>query len=617
MRLGTVAASCMLQLGPPVRERPTVIIMKRLVSSERGVLGDKRATASHAARVSMVDDGRLGSAPVGSAQGTSCQPHADAPDAGTFRPVLDPNRADVLAAVARDLAAPAAAFARLIRTLRRSGSAPIALRRGALDAWERQAHRLARTAEILARIDGIEAGRVKPRSRPTELREAVLGVIEDRRQTALARDVEIARELPAHPLTLSADPELMTELVGGLVDSALRRAGPGGRIRVSLDASARGAILAIQADARRPELPRSRSSAQAVELALWTALAQLQGADLVISSRGAATRASLEICAEAPAHLPDLPRASAPGRARVLVADDDEDARETLALVLEDYEVLLAADGREATEMALRAHPDLVLMDLYMPRMDGLTALQALRADPLTANLPVILISARGDDLTRSRSLDLGAVDFLQKPFSARELKARIERTLRLTRRETQLRELARTDPLTGLANLRAFRARLEEEVKRARRYRTPLACVMVDMDHLKPINDELGHAAGDIAIGAVAEVIRHELRETDFGARYGGDEFVMLLPHTTADEACVLAERLCARLRNAEIEVSGRRLPITASFGIAALSDESLDDPGEALVRRADAALYAAKRAGRGRVASHAASGDATFPGP
>ncbi len=272
----------------------------------------------------------------------------------------------------------------------------------------------------------------------------------------------------------------------------------------------------------------------------------------------------------------------------------------------DDHEVLVAADGRAAVEMALVARPDLVLMDLYMPRMDGLAALEALRADPITASVPVILISGRGDDLTRSRSLDLGAVDFLQKPFSARELKARIDRTLRLTRRTSQLEQMARTDALTGLANLRALRSRLDEEVGRALRYRTRLACAMVDMDHLKPINDELGHAAGDLAIATVAEVIRRELRETDFGARYGGDEFVLLLPHTSSEEACIFAERVVERLREADVKVGGRRLSLSASFGIASLTDEPLEDPGQTLIRRADAALYRAKRSGRGLVETH-----------
>jgi diguanylate cyclase (GGDEF)-like protein len=123
-------------------------------------------------------------------------------------------------------------------------------------------------------------------------------------------------------------------------------------------------------------------------------------------------------------------------------------------------------------------------------------------------------------------------------------------------------------------------------------------------MDHLKPVNDSLGHAAGDRAIAAVAGVIRGELRETDFGARYGGDEFVLLLPHTTADEGRVLAERICARLRETTLELSGRRVPLGASFGVACLPEDAGDGSAEALVRAADAALYRAKRAGRGRVA-------------
>jgi diguanylate cyclase (GGDEF)-like protein len=292
------------------------------------------------------------------------------------------------------------------------------------------------------------------------------------------------------------------------------------------------------------------------------------------------------------------------GHPRILVVDDEPDAREALALLLSpDHEVLLAADGEAAVERARTEHPDVVLMDLFMPRLDGFQALERLRADPATAEIPVILVSARGDDVVKVRSLDAGAVDFLQKPFSERELRARVERTLRLLRSQLQLRELAQTDPLTGLANLRAFRARLEEEVKRARRYRTPLACVMADMDNLKPVNDELGHAAGDRAIAAVAAVVREELRETDFGARYGGDEFVILLPHTTAEEGRVFAERVCARLKAADLEIGGRLIHIGASFGVACLPEDAPETPPEALVHAADGALYQAKRAGRSRV--------------
>jgi diguanylate cyclase (GGDEF)-like protein len=247
-------------------------------------------------------------------------------------------------------------------------------------------------------------------------------------------------------------------------------------------------------------------------------------------------------------------------------------------------------------------------MDLFMPNLDGFQALERIRSDPSTSDIPVIFVSARGDDAVKVRSLDLGAVDYLQKPFSDRELRARLERTLRLVRSQTALREMAQTDALTGLANLRAFRARIQDEVKRATRYRTPLTCVMADMDHLKPVNDELGHAAGDRAIAAVAAVIREELRETDFGARYGGDEFVVLLPHTSAEEGQVFAERVNTRLKETHLELSGRRIPLGASFGVACLEGDG-GDP-DALLREADVALYQAKRAGRGRVVSAPAPG-------
>jgi diguanylate cyclase (GGDEF)-like protein len=297
------------------------------------------------------------------------------------------------------------------------------------------------------------------------------------------------------------------------------------------------------------------------------------------------------------------PRASG-AHPRLVVADDEEDARDVLQQVLApEYEVLSARDGQEAIEAARAVIPDVVLLDLNMPRMDGFEALERLRADPATAEIPVIFVSARSDDAVKVRSLALGAVDYLQKPFSERELRARIERTLRLARSQTALREAAQTDPLTGLSNRRAFRARLEVEVKRALRYRTPLTCVMVDMDQLKPINDALGHAAGDRAIAAVAAILREELRETDFGARYGGDEFVILLPHTHAEEGRVFAERACARLHAQALEFGGRRVPLGASFGVACLPADAGDDAADQLVRAADEALYAAKRAGRGRV--------------
>lgn len=291
-------------------------------------------------------------------------------------------------------------------------------------------------------------------------------------------------------------------------------------------------------------------------------------------------------------------------RPRILIAEDDTEEREALEAGLEaDYEVASVVDGNQALASARLGVPDLVMLDLRLPGLDGLGVLDALRADMATSEVPVILLSGQADDATRVRALDLGAADFIQKPISLGELRARMERTLRHTRRQTHLRALAQTDVLTGLANLRAFRERLDDEVRRALRYGTALTCIMADMDHLKPVNDAFGHGAGDRAIAAVADVLRSQLRATDLGARYGGDEFVLLLPHTGAADGRILAERLCARLAGTELPIGDRKVSVRTSFGVAELEPGDGEDGGAGLLRRADEALYAAKRSGRGRV--------------
>jgi len=299
---------------------------------------------------------------------------------------------------------------------------------------------------------------------------------------------------------------------------------------------------------------------------------------------------------------------------RLLLADDEPDMREVLTGLLRDeYEVVAATDGQQALDLTRSEHPDLILLDLKMPRLDGLQVLERLMGDPLTRDIPVLLLSARCDDDAKVRALELGAVDYLEKPISARELRARMARTLRLLRSQAMLRDQAGTDALTGLANVRALRARLAAEVKQVRRYGTPLACVMADIDHLKALNDELGHAAGDQAIAAVGRAIREELRETDLGARYGGDEFVALLPHTAAEAGRVFAERVSRRLAKVVLLVGERHVQVGASFGVACLVSAS-GGGAEELLLAADRALYQAKRAGRGTVHAAPASPE---PGP
>jgi diguanylate cyclase (GGDEF)-like protein len=359
--------------------------------------------------------------------------------------------------------------------------------------------------------------------------------------------------------------------------------------------------------------PPAPALAHALGLAEQDAIALASAAEAMLQE----LRADAVLAARLP--LPGDAAADTAARPRILVCEDDPDQRDAVVEALsEDYDVEALESGAATLLAAVAAPPDLLLMDLRVPGLGGLDVLAALRAGAGTADVPVILLSGHADDGTRVRALELGAVDVLQKPMSLRELRARIERALRHARSHSQLRAMAQTDVLTGLANLRAFRSRLEDEVRRARRYGTALTCLMADMDHLKPVNDELGHAAGDLALAAMADVLRTELRATDLGARYGGDEFVLLLPHTNASEGLVLAERVCARLREARLELGGRPVPLRASFGVAELSaGPASESPGD-LVRRADEALYAAKRAGRGQAVAHAGSrGLALPPGP
>jgi diguanylate cyclase (GGDEF)-like protein len=298
-----------------------------------------------------------------------------------------------------------------------------------------------------------------------------------------------------------------------------------------------------------------------------------------------------------------MPAAGKRERPLVMVVEDDEDARTVLGELLKPrYDVEAVGDGETAIQRAAEVKPDLVLLDLFLPGMDGFGALSGMRRNPKTADLPVIFLSAQGDAETKSQGLSLGAADYLAKPFSEQELMARVDRTLKLAAQKEHYRALAQTDGLTGLPNFRSFHARLEEEVARAHRYGHHLACAMVDLDGLKQINDKLGHAAGNRAILAMADAVREELRDTDFAARYGGDEFVVLLPQTNEQQGAQFAERLRKRLLAVSEEAG---LPVKGSIGVAAVSSEQLDSPeaAEDLLRRADEALYTAKRSGRDRV--------------
>jgi len=313
------------------------------------------------------------------------------------------------------------------------------------------------------------------------------------------------------------------------------------------------------------------------------------------------------------------PSQSAP-KQKILIIEDTLANIEILFKILQDeYDVFFAKSGADGVRIAQRELPDLVLLDIMMPEMDGFQVCALLKDDPLTSNIPVIFITALGRDEDEAKGLAYGAIDYLTKPISPAIVKARVRNhlelkrtrdllqllTLELGEKNRELEILARGDALTGLANRRYFDEVLDTEIKRARRNGQSLSLVMCDVDFFKNYNDHLGHVAGDKCLKAIGEIMRAGFKRAgDLPARYGGEEFAAILPETPPDKAAQLAERL-------RLELIARALPhpdtgelglVTMSIGVVGGSVSGERD-AEWFVREADRALYCSKEGGRNRV--------------
>jgi two-component system cell cycle response regulator len=305
--------------------------------------------------------------------------------------------------------------------------------------------------------------------------------------------------------------------------------------------------------------------------------------------------------------LPDVtpawgvPIVQVSGPRTVMVVEDDVDVAEGLRVALEEenYEVEVAGSAVVALAALQRSPVSLVILDVTLPDGDGFSIARSLARHRRTAHIPMLFLSAADDLATRVRSLHRDEADFLQKPFVWKELLTRVEQSILRAEHRSQLLFSANIDELTGLGNLRLLEERLSIEAARINRYGTPLSIVILDVDRLKVINDKHGHAAGSAVLRAVGEVLRNAVRETDMAARYGGDEFVVLLPHTDLDQAVAFAERVTLMLRS--LRPGG--LPVSLSLGVASF-DKKRDDSIENLFERADQAAYRAKRDGGNRVA-------------
>ncbi|MGH8675603.1 MAG: diguanylate cyclase domain-containing protein [Burkholderiales bacterium] len=306
-------------------------------------------------------------------------------------------------------------------------------------------------------------------------------------------------------------------------------------------------------------------------------------------------------------------------RPHVLVVDDEPSSIEVLADSLQaHYEVSTARSGEEAVAICERLRPDLVLLDIVMPGLDGYEVCRRLKSSPETSAIPVIFVTARFSVEDQVKGLEAGAIDFITKPAHELIVLARVKAHVALKRQADFMREQALTDPLTGIGNRRCFDHRLDLEWRRCRRNRAPLALIMIDIDRFKQYNDAYGHVSGDRCLVQVSAAMKRGARRgTDLLCRYGGEEFACLLPDSGLASAIARARELARGVENLGItypDSPGPRI-VTISCGVAALVPDGSVDPPE-LVNRADAMLYAAKLAGRNRTmpeppAVNAASAD------
>jgi two-component system cell cycle response regulator len=309
-----------------------------------------------------------------------------------------------------------------------------------------------------------------------------------------------------------------------------------------------------------------------------------------------------------PGAAPDLVATSLRG-ARVLIVDDDPLQCSHLAQIMKEWEAepFTAQSLADALRLHKEARPDLVLLDVMMPHVDGYKLAQMFKR--AATFVPIILLTALEDIDSKRRGLSAGADEFLTKPVNALELQIRMSSMLRikrladeLERVNKELAELATIDPLTQVANRRAVEQRLAHEFQRAQRYKHPFTVILVDIDHFKSVNDKYGHPVGDKVLIEVAAAIRQSTRNTDMVARFGGEEFIVLAPETTAAAGGLVAERIRQSISHTTSTKSDQGLPtVTASLGVAS-TELALATETE-LVARADQSLYRAKHEGRNRV--------------
>ncbi len=290
-------------------------------------------------------------------------------------------------------------------------------------------------------------------------------------------------------------------------------------------------------------------------------------------------------------------------RHSILVVDDSEDVHRLLQARLrqENIDLYSALEGSKALEIAASESPSLILLDLDMPDMDGFEVLRHLKETAATRDIPVIVLSGLHSPADKVVAFDLGAVDYVTKPFDLMELRVRLRSAIRMSDLIEMLGKLAHIDGLTGLWNRAHFDERWAANIAENHRSDRPLCIALFDLDHFKSLNDTYGHPAGDAALQGFAKLIKREIRASDIPCRYGGEEFAIVMPGTTPQDGAIVCERIRQELAAMNWSAHPER-KVTVSIGIAG-ADGAVEISAEQWLADTDKALYRAKKGGRDRV--------------
>ena len=292
---------------------------------------------------------------------------------------------------------------------------------------------------------------------------------------------------------------------------------------------------------------------------------------------------------------------------KILIVDDEKSNLYILTEILhEKFTIVVAKCGQKAIELAFAHQPDLVLLDIMLPDIDGFQVLKSFKNSDSLKDVPVIFISALNDVENEEKGLLLGAVDYIIKPFSPTIVRARVNTHLKIARQRKMIETLAMLDGLTEIPNRRSYQIRLAEEWHRAERAATFLTLATLDIDFFKQFNDNYGHSNGDEALKAVAKTMVNSLkRAADFAARIGGEEFAIIIPENSAEGAFMLLNELCRNIKELKIshEFSAADKYLTVSVGGVTCMPHKNNITQQELIEASDSLLYKAKMSGRNTV--------------